>query len=467
MKFSEFFTSKDNIQLDKKTLVTLRWIALVGQYLTISIVYFIFRFELPFFYCSLVICIGVVSNIYLQFKFKKNQLNNFASTFVLFYDLIQLSLLLYLTGGITNPFSILLIVPAIVASTFLNIRSAINLSITTIIILIALTIYNLPLPHYGELHFHIPDPYLYALPASIMITLIFLTYFGVRFGMESRKRTEALNKLELILAKEHELESIGLQAAAAAHSLGTPLSTITVVARELEKEIGKNPKYAKDIDLLLSQTKRCSKILRNLSKDQLQEDNFLSNDGIGFKYNKRPKDIYFSFKKLLEGHRFDSIAAGLQLYTEKIVYQWMRNAMLKYSINRVVFSGGVSMNIKLNKHIASMPEIEDFYVSPSGGDESLAIGSYYKYTKEKEIKPLSSIYLGPKYSSVEVIHAIQSYNNKYRVDESVTYSDVASLIAEGNIVARFDGRMEFGARALGNRSILGDPSKIETMKRIN
>jgi len=197
------------------------------------------------------------------------------------------------------------------------------------------------------------------------------------------------------------------------------------------------------------------------------EDNFLSNDGIGFKYNKRPKDIYFSFKKLLEGHRFDSIAAGLQLYTEKIVYQWMRNAMLKYSINRVVFSGGVSMNIKLNKHIASMPEIEDFYVSPSGGDESLAIGSYYKYTKEKEIKPLSSIYLGPKYSSVEVIHAIQSYNNKYRVDESVTYSDVASLIAEGNIVARFDGRMEFGARALGNRSILGDPSKIETMKRIN
>jgi len=97
---------------------------------------------------------------------------------------------------------------------------------------------------------------------------IFLTYFGVRFGIESRKRTEALNKLELILAKEHELESIGLQAAAAAHSLGTPLSTITVIARELEKEIGNNPKYSRDIDLLLSQTKRCSDILKNLSKDQ-------------------------------------------------------------------------------------------------------------------------------------------------------------------------------------------------------
>ena len=81
--------------------------------------------------------------------------------------------------------------------------------------------------------------------SAIIIGLIFLTYFGVRFGIESRKRTEALNRLELILAKEHELESIGLQAAAAAHSLGTPLSTITVIARELEKEIGNNPKYLK------------------------------------------------------------------------------------------------------------------------------------------------------------------------------------------------------------------------------
>ena len=77
MKFSEFFTSKDNIQLDKKTLVILRWIALVGQYITISIVYFIFQFELPFFYCSLIIFVGVLTNFYLQFKFKKNQLNNF------------------------------------------------------------------------------------------------------------------------------------------------------------------------------------------------------------------------------------------------------------------------------------------------------------------------------------------------------------------------------------------------------
>jgi len=296
MKFSDFFTSKDSINLDKKTLVTLRWIALAGQYLTICVVNFVFRFELPFLYCSLVILFGVSTNIYLQFKFKKTQLNNFSSTFFLFYDLLQLSVLLFLTGGITNPFVILLIVPAIVSSTFLNLKSTINLSISTIIILIVLTIYNFPLPHYGQLHFHVPDTYLFGLPIAIVVTLIFLSYFGARFGLESKKRTQALNKLELILAKEHELESIGLQAAAAAHSLGTPLSTITVVARELEKEIGKNTKYSRDIDLLLSQTKRCSDILKNLSKDKFKEDNFLNN----MKVEDLVNEIISSFNEISE-----------------------------------------------------------------------------------------------------------------------------------------------------------------------
>ena len=274
MKFSEVFTSKDNIQLDKKTLVILRWIAIVGQFVTISIVYFFLDFKLPFFYCSVIIFVGVLTNIYLQFRVRKNQLSNLHSTIYLLYDLIQLAALVYFTGGITNPFTILLIVPAIVSSTFLSLRSTLNLSFITIVVLLTLTFYHLPLPHSGDLHFHVPNYYLYAIPTAVIIGLIFLTYFGARFGIESRKRTEALNKLELILAKEHELESIGVQAAAA-HSLGTPLSTITVVAKELEKEIGSNPKYSNDINLLLTQTKRCGDILKKLSQDTLAEDSFL------------------------------------------------------------------------------------------------------------------------------------------------------------------------------------------------
>ena len=388
MIFSEFFTSKDNIQLDKKTLVNLRWIALVGQYLTISIVFFIFKFELPFFYCSLVILIGVLTNLYLQFKFNKNQLNNFASTFFLFYDLIQLSLLLYLTGGITNPFAILLIVPAIVSSTFLNLKSTINLSVATVIILIFLTIYNLPLPHYGELHFHVPDTYLYALPMAIIITLIFLTYFGVRFGIESRKRTEALNKLELILAKEHELESIGLQSAAAAHSLGTPLSTITVVAKELEKEIGKDPKYLKDINLLMSQTKRCSDILKNLSKDQLKEDNFLSN----IKIEELLNEIVRSFSEISE--------KKLSLFAEKneLNPQIERTLEITYGLrnfigNAVKYSDtSVDISLESNNKITEVKICDD---GPGFSEDILnVLGEPYIRSKNKIISSKSGLGLG-------------------------------------------------------------------------
>ena len=123
MKFSDFFTSQDKTRLDKKTLVILRWLALIGQYFTISVVYFILDFQLNFFYCSIIIFIGTLTNFYLQFRVKTSQLNNFTSTLFLFYDILQLSILLYLTGGITNPFTILLIVPAIVSSTFLNLKS--------------------------------------------------------------------------------------------------------------------------------------------------------------------------------------------------------------------------------------------------------------------------------------------------------------------------------------------------------
>ena len=234
MKFSEFFKSKDNIQLDKKTLVILRWIANIGQLISIVSVYIILNFSFPFFYCLMIILAGALTNFYLQFIVKENQLSNMNSSIYLLYDLVQLSLLLYYTGGATNPFIILLIIPAIVSSTFLTLRSTLYLSTITIIILIVITIYHYPLPNSGFLHFHVPNYYLYAIPTAIIIGLVFLTYFGSRFGIESRKRRDALNRLELILAKEHELESIGLQAAAAAHSLGTPLSTITVIARKLE-----------------------------------------------------------------------------------------------------------------------------------------------------------------------------------------------------------------------------------------
>ena len=276
MNLYDLFKSEENLQLEKKTLVFLRWIAIIGQLIAIYTVYFIFKFQLPVLYCSLIIFFGAITNIYLQLWFKKSELSTLDSTFFLFYDLFQLSFLLFLTGGIKNPFVIFLIVPSIVSSTLLTLRNTFILSFATILFLLTITFYHLPLPHPGDFDFIVPDYYLYAMPTSVVTAIVFLTYFVARFGLESRKRAEALKELELVLAKEQELESIGLQAAAAVHSLGTPLSTITVIAKELKKEIVKNPKYSKDIDLLLSQAKRCSEILKKISQAQIEDDKFVS-----------------------------------------------------------------------------------------------------------------------------------------------------------------------------------------------
>ena len=123
--------------------------------------------------------------------------------------------------------------------------------------------------------------------------LYFLSYFGIRFAGETKKRSEALNKLQEVISKEYELESLGGQAAAAAHSLGTPLATISVVAKELKKEIGDNKEISKDIDLLISQTKRCSEILKQISKKQIKEDIFLSS----IKFEDLLEEIINSFKE--------------------------------------------------------------------------------------------------------------------------------------------------------------------------
>ena len=274
MKLLEAFKSKNSIHLDKKTLVSLRWIANIGQFLTISFVYFILNFNFPFLYCLLIIFFGILTNIFLQFKIKKKFLSNIRSTLYLVYDLIQLAALIFFTGGITNPFVILLAIPAIVSSTFLSIKSTMNLSFITVTSLLILTLYHFPLPSSGDLHFHTPKYYLYGVPIAITVGLIFLCYFGARFGLETRKRAEALIKLELVLAKEHELKTIGVQAAAAAHSLSTPLSTIKLVAKELEKDMGNKEKYSKDIKLLLSQSSRCGEILKKLSMVPLKRDDF-------------------------------------------------------------------------------------------------------------------------------------------------------------------------------------------------
>ena len=276
MNFATIFRLEENLNLDKKTLVFLRWIAIFGQLFSVNLVYFYLDLNFPVLLCHIVIFIGLLTNIYLQFGLKATLLKDLYSSSFLMYDIMQLSILLFLTGGIFNPFAILLIVPTIVSSTFLSMGSTIILGTSTILILFVLTFFNMPLPGMEEYILSFPNYYVTGILISLIIGLIFLSYFGIRFAGETKKRSDALNKLQQILAKEYELESLGGQAAAAAHSLGTPLATILVVAKEMRKEVGDNSKLTKDLDLLISQTKRCSEILKNISQKKIINDEFLS-----------------------------------------------------------------------------------------------------------------------------------------------------------------------------------------------
>ena len=293
MDFATLFRTKENLNLDKNTLTVLRYIAIFGQFIAITIVYYYLKLDFPIKESYLVVFIGLLTNLFLQLKIKVNQLKDTYASFFLLYDLMQLSILLYLTGGIFNPFIILLIIPAIVSSTFLSMGTTIILSVITSFMLFLLTYFYLPLPGTDTNLFSFPSFYKFGIITSVLIGLIFLSYFGIRFSGETKKRSKALNKLQEVIAKEYELESLGGQAAAAAHSLGTPLATISVVAKELKKEIGNNKEISTDIDLLISQVKRCSEILKKISKKQIEEDSFISS----IKFEDLLTEISSSFKE--------------------------------------------------------------------------------------------------------------------------------------------------------------------------
>ena len=388
MNLSDLFKTEENLQLEKKTLVFLRWIAIIGQLIAILSVHFIFNFKFPVSVCLLIIFLGILTNLYLQLWFKKSDLSTFDSAIFLFYDLFQLSLLLFLTGGIKNPFVIFLIVPAIVSSTLLTLKNTFILVFATILFLIILTFNHLPLPHPGNLHFHVPDYYLYSVPLAVIIALIFLTYFGARFGLESRQRAGALRELELALAKEYELESIGLQAAAAVHSLGTPLSTITVIAKELRKEAVKNPKYLKDLDLLLSQTKRCSEILKKISQSQIEDDKFISEVTI--------KNLLVEITKSFEEISEKEIILNVDKVKKEVPMD--RSVEITYGIrnfigNSVKFSkSSVNINLEMDSKKVKISISDDGPGFPQ--DVSKRIGQPYITTSSEYLRSKAGLGLG-------------------------------------------------------------------------
>ena len=388
MDFSTLFRTKENLNLDKNTLIALRYIAIFGQFIAINIVFYYLKLEFPINESYVIIFFGLLTNIFLQYRVKVNQLKDTYASFFLLYDLIQLSILLYLTGGILNPFSFLLIIPAIVSSTFLSMGTTIILGIITSFMLFLLTHFYLTLPGMDTNTLNVPSFYKFGILTSILIGLIFLSYFGIRFSGETKKRSEALNRLQEVIAKEYELESLGGQAAAAAHSLGTPLATISVVAKELKKEIGDNKEISKDIDLLISQTKRCSEILKKISKKQIEEDIFLSS----IKLEDLLEEIINSFK--------ETSSKKIELYVEndqnKIDIQ--RSPEIIYGLRNFIGNAVKFSKSKVKIDLTSDEKIIEIKINDDGPgipeDIINKIGEPYIKSKSKELSSNSGLGLG-------------------------------------------------------------------------
>lgn len=292
MKFFE--TSKYHF-FKKSTYISLRWIGIIGQLISVNFVYFFLNFKFDFVTSNLVIFFGILSNLFLIYIYKKTQLSDRSAFIFLVIDIFQLGVLLYLTGGITNPFIIFLLIPSIFSSSNLSLRTNTLLVTLTAITIVFLTFYHhdLPMPIKSDLHNN--HYYYYSIPTALIIALIFLNYLAMSFGTQSRLRREALSKMEEVMASEHELLSLGGQAAAAAHSLGTPLSTIKIIAHDLEKQFHDQEDVKKDIELLSSQVERCNEILKRLTLNPVEEDEFIDKDLTMRDYLS---EIILSFKEI-------------------------------------------------------------------------------------------------------------------------------------------------------------------------
>jgi len=194
-------------------------------------------------------------------------------------------------------------------------------------------------------------------------------------------------------------------------------------------------------------------------------------NGKSFKYHEKPKDAYFYFKDKLEGCRFDGIAGGLQLYVEEVLVEWVRSIIKETGITKLVFGGGVAMNIKAMQRIHEMEEVEDLFVPASPGDDSLAMGACYLVAvqNKENAEPLKNVYLGPQFTTefIEAFIKKHKLDKKYKIKRGVAPKDIAKKLAKKYVVAVMHGRMEFGARALGNRSILANPHDFDMVEKIN
>ncbi len=285
-------------------LIKIRWIAIFGQFLAVFIVFYIIKIEIPLFEILTIILLSVAVNFYSYFEERKNKsISNVKAFSFLLFDTLQLGCLLFLTGGIINPFSILILAPVITSASYLPALMTVILSSISIIIIIILNFYYVAL--YLGPEFYLPDIYNFGLVASLIITVIFIAIYAYLFASSSRKISNALSVSKLQILNQKKITEVGSLSAAAAHELGTPLNTIFLILNDLLKEekLVEDKNIVKDIHLLKSQAERCKEILQRFSKNPLKlKDKFLDKvkitDLIKINFDKFNKNKKLNIKNI-------------------------------------------------------------------------------------------------------------------------------------------------------------------------
>ena len=284
-------------------LIKIRWIAIVGQLIAILFVTFVANISIPLYEAILIILISIIINFYSYFEERKNKtISNLKAFSFLLFDTLQLGILLFLTGGIINPFSILILAPVITSASYLPALLTVILSSISIIIIIVLNFYFIPI-NLGQ-EFIIPKIYSFGLVSSLIITVIFIAIYAYLFASSSRKISNALSVSKLQILNQKKMTEVGSLSAAAAHELSTPLNTIFLILNDLLKEvkIKEDNSIFKDITLIKSQADRCREILQKLSQNPLKlKDKFLDKvkitDLIKINFDKFNKNKKLKFVK--------------------------------------------------------------------------------------------------------------------------------------------------------------------------
>lgn len=278
MRQHEALASANDSRLRLQTIVRLRWFAVAGQTLAVLICHFGLGFKLPLGYCLLLIALSAWLNVYLRLRMSgRHRLGESNAMVLLGYDIVQLAGLLFLTGGISNPFVVLLVAPVTVSAATLPLRSTFILGAGALAFAALFIVFHMPLPWSGSTPPpDLPDLYKFGQFAAVFATAVFLAVYVRRLASEARQMSEALTATELVLAREQRLHALDGLAAAAAHELGTPLATIALVAKELSHDLpadqSTNKDLADDLELLQTQARRCREILQKLTRAPQERD---------------------------------------------------------------------------------------------------------------------------------------------------------------------------------------------------